>query len=194
MHTSLIMSRYFPVLFAGLLSMGMNAGCSSSQMSRIDRNRDAYETWPVEIRQAVLDGKIEQGMTPEMVEVSWGRPTEIVAQGSTGDEVWVYSTGGDPGSVMYPGGAVYPGGGYPRGPSITVGTGGPMGGGIGIGGGMGGGGVGYPGGGMGYPGGGMGYPRAGGMGTPIVTPPTRPEIREVVFRNGVVHRADEPPR
>ena len=47
------------------------------------------------------------------------------------------------------------------------------------------------GGGMGYPGGGMGYP--GGMGgSAIVTPPTPPDIKEVVFRNGVVHRADKP--
>ena len=30
---------------------------SSAQMSRIDRNRDMYETWPLEIRQAVLDAK-----------------------------------------------------------------------------------------------------------------------------------------
>jgi hypothetical protein len=53
-----------------------------------------------------------------------------------------------------------------------------------MGGGMGGGGMGYPGGGMGYPGG-MG-------GSAIVTPPTPPDIKEVVFRNGVVHRADKP--
>jgi hypothetical protein len=58
-----------------------------------------------------------------------------------------------------------------------------MGGRIGVGGTVGGG---YPGG--VYPGG--GYPGAG-MGTPIVTPPTPPDIREVVFRKGVVHRADK---
>jgi hypothetical protein len=32
----------------------------------------------------------------------------------------------------------------------------------------------------------------GGMGTPIVTPPTPPDVREIVFRNGVVFKADKP--
>jgi hypothetical protein len=32
----------------------------------------------------------------------------------------------------------------------------------------------------------------GGVGSPIVTRPTPPEIREVVFRNGLVVRADKP--
>jgi hypothetical protein len=30
------------------------------------------------------------------------------------------------------------------------------------------------------------------MGTPIMTRPTPPDIKEVVFRNGIVHRADKP--
>lgn len=55
-------------------------------------------------------------------------------------------------------------------------------GGIGIGGGMGG--VGIGGTGIGGVGG------MGGMGAPIVTRPTPPEVREVVFRSGVVIRAD----
>jgi hypothetical protein len=187
-----VMSRNFAASLAGLFALGLAAGCASSQMSRIDRNRDVYETWPIDVRQAVLDGKVEQGMTPQMVEVAWGKPTEVVSQGNSGDEVWVYKTGGDDGTTIYPGvgGGVYPGTGYPPGagypggvyggggypqPGIVVGTGGRMGGGIGVG--VGGGGMGYPG---------------GGMGAPIMTRPTPPDIREVVFRNGVVHRADNP--
>ena len=92
------------------------AGCSSSpQMRRIDANRGLYEQWPIEVRQAVLDGKPEVGMTPDMVEMALGKPTEIVTRSGTpttgDDEVWIYRTGGfdqDPG-MMYPGGA-YPGG------------------------------------------------------------------------------------
>lgn len=166
------------------------AGCSSSQMSRIDRNRDLYETWPIEIRQAVLDGKVEPGMTPDMVRVAWGEPSEIVAQARSGDEIWVYKRGGDDGSVMYPGGypSGYPGsypGSYPSGV-----IGGP---GIGISTGRGGTSIGATGGvGVGMGGGGTVIGPTGGMGTPIVTRPTPPEIREVVFRNGVVHRADKP--
>lgn len=166
-----------------LLAIGL-AGCGSAQMSRIDRNRELYESWPIDIRQAVLDGNVQPGMTPDMVEVAWGKPTEIVQQGGPGDEVWVYKTGGDEGSVYYPGagGGVYGPGGYPSGrPGIVLGTGSGMGGRIGVGGTVGGG---YPGG--VYPGG-VGT----GMGTPIVTPPTPPDVREVVFRGGVVHRADK---
>ncbi len=162
-------------------------GCASSQMSRIDRNRSIYETWPLEVRQAVLDGKVEPGMDQDMVRVSWGEPSQI-SSSPAGDEIWVYSKGGDPGSVYYPGGSGIGMGG--TGTGIGVG-----GSGIGVSTGRGGtsigttGGIGIGGsvGGVGIGGGGM-----GGMGTPIMTRPTPPDIREVVFRSGVVVRADKP--
>lgn len=185
----------------GLILAGLAAGCASSQMSRIDRNRDIYETWPIEVRQAVLDGKVEPGMTPDMVLVAWGEPTSVVTQSNSGDEIWVYESGGHPGSVhvlggggypgsypggVYPGGA-YPGGAYPGG-YPSSGMGGP---GIGISTGSGGTVIGGTGIGMGGPGMGMGG--MGGMGgTTIVTPPRAPDVKEVVFRKGVVHRADAP--
>jgi len=179
----------------GLLAAIFLGGCASGQMSRIDQNRDIYESWPIETKQAVLDGKVEPGMLPEMVQVAWGKPSEVVASpgGLPGDEVWVYTRGGVDENAMlmpgpsypaggYPGG--YPGGGYPSGGGGTTigvstgrgGTGIITGGstGIGIGGGIGGVGIG-----------------GGGMGGPM--PRSRPaEVREVVFRNGVVHRADVP--
>src|SRR5437899_2838947 len=105
-------------LCAALAIAGLAAGCGSSpQMSRIDRNRDIYETWPLEIRQAVLDGKAEPGMTPEMVKVALGEPSEITRKSDDpgADEVWIYRTGGypnDPGMMGgYP--STYPGGTYP---------------------------------------------------------------------------------
>jgi hypothetical protein len=184
-------------LFA-LAVVGSAGGCASGQMSRIDRNRDIYETWPIEIRQAVLDGKVEPGMNTDMVRVAWGDPTEVTAS-PAGDEIWVYSKGGDPGSVYYPGGSSYPGGTYPGGtypggvyPGGNVGVGGP---GIGISTGRGGTSIGATGGigiGGGLGGVGIGGTGVGGMGGPIVTRPTPPEIREVVFRGGVVVRADKP--
>jgi hypothetical protein len=183
-------------------------GCASGQMNRIDANRDIYETWPIETRQAVLDGKVEPGMLPEMVKVAWGTPTEVVASpgGGPGDEIWVYKKGGvDDNAMMgypgasYPGGgypgsgypgsgypgAGYPGAGYPStvgGPSIGIstgrgGTGIITGGGTGISIGGGAGGIGIGG---------------GGMGGPIMSRPTPADVKEVVFRNGVVHRADLP--
>ena len=175
-------------------------------MNRIDRHRDIYETWPLEVRQAVLDGKVEPGMNADMVVVAWGKPTEI-ATSPAGDEIWVYSKGGDPGSVMYPGGGMGGSGIGMGGSGIGIGSSGPgigistgrggttIGGtgGIGIGGGIGGTGIGGTGigGGIGGTGiGGMGG--MGGMGGPIVTQPRPPEIREVVFRGGLVVRADKP--
>jgi len=173
------------LLFAAMM---VASGCSSSQMSRIDRNRDVYEGWPLEIKQAVLDGKVEAGMTPDMVRVAWGEPSEIVSQSANGDEIWVFKKGGSDGSVYYPGGG---GAQYPA----SMGVGGP---GIGISTGRGGTSIGATGGigigagpiSAGIGGGGMGVGGLGGGA--IVTPPTPPDIREVVFRNGVVHRADKP--
>lgn len=204
-----IMERRLLISAAALAALLAGAGCASSQMNRIDRNRDIYETWPIETRQAVLDGKVEAGMNADMVRVAWGEPTEITTS-QAGDEIWIYSKGGDPGGVMYPGGSPfpggpsYPGGGYPGG--STYPGGGIGGSGIGIGGtgiGMGGTGTGIGistgrGGtsigtstGIGI-GGGIGGGGIGGMGSPIMTRPTPPDIREVVFRNGTVVRADSP--
>jgi len=173
------MARFFSVLAAGVLATGGLGGCASSQMSRIDRNRDVYETWPIEIRQSVLDGKVEPGMTPEMVRVAWGEPTEVVVQAQPGDEIWVYQKGGgDRMGSMYPGTGISGGMGGGSTIGISTGRGGTGVGvisGVGIGGspiGMGGSGV--------------------GMGGPIMTTPSPAEIREVVFRDGIVHRADPP--
>lgn len=180
------------VSVVAFFALGFGAGCASSQMSRIERNRDIYESWPIDTRQAVLDGKVEPGMTPEMVRVAWGHPTEIVAQSNTGDEIWVYQSGGHDGSMMYPGGypGSYPGsypGGYPSGYPGGV-VGGP---GIGISTGRGGTIIGATGGvGVGMGGGGIIGP--GGMGSPVMSRGSPAEIREVVFRDGVVHRADKP--
>lgn len=168
-----------------LIAVALVAGCASSQMSRIDRNRHIYETWPLEIRQAVLDGKVEPGMNSDMVRVAWGEPSQITSS-PAGDEIWVYTRGGDPGSVYYPGTA---GSGMGMG---GIGMGGP---GIGISTGRGGTAIGATGGiGIGgSPGNiGMGYPSVGGVGPAIVTPPTPPEFREVIFRDGVVLKADPP--
>jgi hypothetical protein len=166
------MKRNCPVFMLGLIA-SLVAGCSSSQMSRIDRNRELYETWPIDTREAVLAGRVEPGMTPDMVRVAWGEPSEVVVQSNTGDEIWVYKRGGDPGSPVMSGGM----GGTSMG-GVGVGVGGGGGSGVRMGAGVG-------------SIGGMSGP-SGGMGAPIMTAPTPPEIREVVFRDGVVRRADKP--
>ena len=70
-------------------------------MSRIDAKRAVYESWPFEMQQAVLNGEVKQGMTPEMVEMSIGKPSQIDSRpGKDGqDEVWVYKKGGGVGSL-----------------------------------------------------------------------------------------------
>lgn len=189
--------HFFGVALLGAFA-AWSGGCASGQMSRIDRNRDIYETWPLEIRQAVLDGKVEPGMNTDMVRVAWGEPSEI-AMSPAGDEIWVFKRGGSDGSVYYPGGVASSGGmggvigggvggigvgGTGSGIGISTGRGGTSigaTGGIGIGGGIGGTGI-----------GGIGGTGMGGMGGPMITPPTPPDVREVVFRGGKVVRADPP--
>jgi len=123
-----------------------------------------------------------------MVRVAWGEPSEISIS-PAGDEIWIYAKGGDPGGAFYPGGRGGMMGGGMGGTAIGVSTG--RGGtvvgtsssvGIGIGGGSGGIGIGVGGVGIG----------TGGIGGPIMSRPVAPDIREVVFRNGAVVRADKP--
>lgn len=176
------MNRKTPGRFVALIALAIGGGCGSPQMSRIDSNRELYESWPIETRQAVLDGKIEPGMTPDMVRLALGKPAEIVTRSgvanSGDDEIWVYRKGGYEDQGMMSSGPVMGG--------VTIGAGS---GGIGpiigtnIGTSIGAGPVTIGTGGIGasspiY------YPPAP-MGSPL-------KEREVVFRNGVVYRADPP--
>jgi hypothetical protein len=171
-----VMNRH--VFLATLMAAGLAGGCGSPQINRIDRNRAMYESWPIEIQQAVLDGKVDVGMTPAMVEMAWGRPTEKLPSPTAGnEEIWIWRKGGDDGMVTP----------LPTGP--MVGMGGSMGG-IGISTGPGGTTLGTNTGiGLGAGGISMGTGMGGGA---IITPPTPIEEKEVVFRDGVVYRADAP--
>src|SRR4030095_16670930 len=87
-HSS-TMQRSQSLSAAGLFALAVvvfAGGCASGQMSRIDRNRDIYESWPLEVKQAVLDGKVEPGMNSDMVRVAWGEPTEVTTS-QAGDEI-----------------------------------------------------------------------------------------------------------
>lgn len=85
-----------------LLTAGLLAGCSTSPISRIDSNRSAYESWPIEVQEAVLNGQAKKGMTPEQVEMALGQPSQVVARsGKNGeDEVWVYRKGTSGSSIL----------------------------------------------------------------------------------------------
>lgn len=85
--------RFFCTALWVLVVGGLVAGCGSgSSMSRIDANRAQYESWPVDMQQAVLEGRVEEGMTPEMVQMALGNPTNVGYRGT--QEVWTYRTGG----------------------------------------------------------------------------------------------------
>ena len=65
-------------------------------MSRIDSDRALYESWPVEVQSAVLEGRATVGMTPEMVRMALGQPTRVESRpgSTTGEESWIYEKGG----------------------------------------------------------------------------------------------------
>lgn len=167
---------------SGWLALLVGCGSPTSPnaiMDRVDANRDVYESWPIDIKDAVLSGQVLRGMTTDMVYVARGRPTERVDRGN-GDEIWVYrvgTTGGGGGGML------------PRGTTVTVGTGGS----------------GYPGsypGGYPYPASGYPYPTYPSSGTGIMLPPVvlgggssggggENAIEEqIVFRNGRVTHGD----
>lgn len=72
------------------------AGCSTSPVSRIDANRALYESWPIDMQSAVLEGRAVKDMTPDMVRMALGEPTRIEPRvgSTTGEEVWIYQKGG----------------------------------------------------------------------------------------------------
>ena len=75
-----------------LLTVCALSACSTSPMSRIDSNRAKYESWPLDVQEAVLNGEARKGMTPEQVEMALGKPTQVVTRSARAgdDEVWVY--------------------------------------------------------------------------------------------------------
>ena len=91
-HTTLRQAGLIIFAFAAWLL----AGCSSTPMSRIDKNRAVYESWPVDMQSAVYQGKVIAGMTPEMVRMALGEPTRIEPKvgSTTGEETWIYQNGG----------------------------------------------------------------------------------------------------
>lgn len=138
-------------------------------MSRIDRNRDRYESWPVEAKEAVLNGEARVGMTREQVEMALGDPTQVISRPAAGggDEVWVYRAGAG-GSALARAVSAFNLGTNVGGVSI-----GANGGGVSVGSGVGGVNVGTT----------VGGSRSRQTG----------DEKEIVFRNGVVVRVDAGP-
>ena len=79
--------HFFLPLAGALLLLG---ACSSSPMLPLDAQRAVYETWPVDIQEAVVRQPVIPGMTPAMVEVALGKLAEVQSRvGQDGpEEVW----------------------------------------------------------------------------------------------------------
>jgi hypothetical protein len=80
-----------------LLGLWLSACAVPSTMSRVNANRAQYETWPPEIKEAVLSQKAIPGMNPDMVRTALGKPTQVIAGANPGEEVWIYRRGGSAG-------------------------------------------------------------------------------------------------
>jgi len=86
-------NRFLPSLLLPLALI--LAGCATSPISRIDRDRATYEAWPLEVQEAIVAGRAEKGMTRPQVEMALGKPTEVVSRGTKEgeDEIWIYRKG-----------------------------------------------------------------------------------------------------
>lgn len=88
-------------LFSLALTLGLVGCANSSPISRIDANRGKYESWPLDVQQAVLNREAIKGMTPEQVEMALGKPAEVITRSATEDEqIWVYRKGGGMGGAL----------------------------------------------------------------------------------------------
>jgi hypothetical protein len=97
LHMNRSLSHWLVLVLLALV-LALAGGCSTSPMSRIDANRALYESWPMDVQSAVLEGKAIKDMTPEMVRMALGEPTRIEPRigSTTGEETWIYekSSGG----------------------------------------------------------------------------------------------------
>ncbi len=117
-----------------LAAAGLFSGClsSTSSLSRIDANRALYESWPIEMQQAVLDQRIVPGMDPDMVRMAVGEPTEINTRpdprSRAMEEVWIYRRRGSGGGGALRNTSISVGGGsggvYVGGSPVSLGGGG----------------------------------------------------------------------
>jgi hypothetical protein len=85
--------------FAVLGLLGSLTGCGSATMSRIDSNRAEYESWPLDIQEAVLHQQVVKGMSPTMVRMAIGEPTSVehrVGKQGENEEVWIYRVVDEP--------------------------------------------------------------------------------------------------
>ena len=86
------MTRRISTAIAATLLALAAAGCSTIE-SRIEENRDYFDTLPAADRAQIRIGKIDIGFTPESVRMALGDPqARFVRRTPAGDaEVWLYT-------------------------------------------------------------------------------------------------------
>ena len=108
-----------------LLLVGLLAGCSTVS-SRIARDREAFDRYPLAVQEKIAAGEVDVGFTPEQVRMALGDPDRVATR-TTPDgtsEVWGYRKKGPRFSVGV-GVGVFGGGGSTRvGTGVGVNTGG----------------------------------------------------------------------
>ncbi|MCC5842021.1 MAG: hypothetical protein JJT96_18035 [Opitutales bacterium] len=114
------MVTLFPLLrpgFAVLAALVFFAGCQSTPSERARADSALFDSYPAEVRQNLLSGRVEPGYDKEMVRIALGNPdrTRTRTTEQAEETVWIY-TRSRPGLSLGLGGAR--GGGR-----TTVGTG-----------------------------------------------------------------------
>ena len=85
------MTRRIPVALAAALLALAAAGCSTIE-SRIEENRDYFDSLPAADQAQIRIGKIDLGFTPDSVRMALGEPRrKTIRRTASGDsEVWTY--------------------------------------------------------------------------------------------------------
>lgn len=114
-----------PSLLLGLFSALILTACSSVS-SRIARNREAFDSYPLAVQEKITRGEVDVGFTEEQVRLAMGDPDRVSTR-TTADgvsEVWSYRSKKGRFSVGV-GVGVFGGGGSTRvGTGVGVNTGG----------------------------------------------------------------------
>jgi len=88
------------LIIFGIMLLFLLSGCATNALS-LEPNINSKQKYienhrglSIEIKEAILEGKVIKGMTKDNVRASWGSPTEI-EDFSTNSNAWWYEEGGE---------------------------------------------------------------------------------------------------
>ncbi|MCB1121787.1 MAG: hypothetical protein KJT03_09580 [Verrucomicrobiae bacterium] len=83
------MKTLFIGMLAGAVLLG---GCVSTPQSRVEENKDLFESFTAAQKETILKGEVDLGFTPEMVLMAAGTPDRKAKKRSNlgTTEVWTY--------------------------------------------------------------------------------------------------------